>query len=267
MNIVQAVILGIIQGITEWLPVSSSGHLVLAKYYLDLEPSLTFDVFLHFGSAAVVLIIFRKEVHAVLSAFFAAVKDLPAQGSSAMMNTPERRLAFLIIAASIPTGIIGLTISYFYEGILSEPRTVGMALLVTAGVLLSVRGKAGTRKAKDLNLTDAFIVGTMQGMAAIPGISRSGFTISGGLLRGIDRRVAVRYSFLLFLPAILAAGLLQARKMTGDIDIVPIAIGVITAMIVGYITIIALLKLIEKGWFHYFAIYCVAVGSFLIITT
>ena len=267
MNILQAIILGIIQGITEWFPVSSSGHLVIAKYYLDLEPSLSFDVFVHFGSAAVVLLIFRKEVHAVITAFFAALKDLPTHGTSAMMNTPERRLAFLIIIASIPTGIIGLTISYFYEGILSEPRTVGMALLITAVVLLSTRSKLENRGAKDMNMVDALLIGTMQGMAAVPGISRSGFTISSGLLRGIDRRVAVRYSFLLFLPAILAAGLLQARDITGDMDHIPIIVGVITAMIVGYITIIALLKLIERGWFHYFAIYCVTVGTFLILTT
>ncbi len=264
MNLWQAVVLGIIQGITEWLPVSSSGHLVLGKHFLGLEPSLAFDVFLHFGSAAVVLLIFRKEVITVITVFVNALDDLPSVGIKAFTTTPERRLGVLIILACIPTGIIGLIVSHYYEGVLSEPRTVGIALLVTSVLLAMCRNRRGTRGTRDLNSLDALVVGTLQGIATIPGISRSGSTISGGILRGINRQVAVRYSFLLFLPAILGSGLLKARHLSGGEELLPLTVGVITAMVVGYFTIKALLKVVEKGWFHYFAIYCGALGLILL---
>ncbi len=267
MNLWQAIVLGIIQGITEWLPVSSSGHLVLSRHYLGLEPSLAFDVFLHFGSAAVVLFIFRKEVYTVITVFINALDDLPSKGLSAFTITPERRLAISIIIASIPTAIFGLVISRYYEGILSQPRSVGIALLITSGILMMNRNKRGVRTTGDLNVPDALVIGTLQGIATIPGLSRSGFTISGGILRGINRQVAVRYSFLLFLPAILGSGILKASNLSGGDDLFPLLIGVMTTMIVGYFTIKALLKLIERGWFYYFAIYCGLMGVILLIIT
>lgn len=266
MEIWQAVLLGIIQGITEWFPVSSSGHLVLSKNYLGIEPSLTFDVFVHFGSAAVILFIFRKEVKRVLVAFFSSVAESKEEGLSSFTKTSYRKLALFIIIGSIPTGILGLIISGFYEGPLSEPLFVGTALLITGLVLITTKFYHGERPQNDMNTMDALIIGTMQGLAAVPGISRSGFTISSSLIRGLKREVAARYSFLLFLPAITAAGLLKLNDLgSTSIEYVPLLIGTATAMLVGYITIKALLSLIQKGKFYAFSIYCFIVGMLVII--
>ncbi|MFO7990768.1 MAG: undecaprenyl-diphosphate phosphatase [Thermoplasmata archaeon] len=266
MNIWQAVLLGIIQGITEWFPVSSSGHLVLTKHFLGIEPSLFFDVFVHFGSALVVLIIFRKEVKNVIASFFSALKDLPVEGGNAFFKTADRKLSLFIILASIPTGLIGLLVSYYYEGFLSDPFWVGAALLLTGIVLISTKGRRGHKSEKEMTSLDGILVGIMQGIAAVPGISRSGFTISTAIHRRLDRDLAVRYSFLLFLPAITAAGLLKASSLTSSSteNLIPIFIGTVTAVIVGYVSIKTLLKLIEKGKFYMFSFYCLAVGTVLV---
>lgn len=266
MDIWQAVLLGIIQGITEWFPVSSSGHLVLTKHFLGIEPSLFFDVFVHFGSALVVLIIFRTEVKNVIAAFFSALKDLPEDGRRAFFKTADRKLSLFIIVASIPTGLIGLLVSYYYEGFLSDPFWVGIALLLTGIVLMSTKGVKGDKREREMTFLDSILVGVMQGIAAIPGVSRSGFTISTSVHRGLNRDLAVRYSFLLFLPAITAAGLLKASSLTSTSteNMLPVLIGTISAVIVGYASIKALLKLIEQGKFYMFSFYCFAVGTILV---
>ena len=267
MEIWQAVLLGIIQGITEWFPVSSSGHLVLTKHFLDIEPSLFFDVFIHFGSAIVVLFIFRKDVKDVIVSFFSALIESPESGLKAFTKTGKRKLATYIIIGSIPTGIIGLLVSIYYEGFFSDPIIVGIALLVTGIVLLTTKDKDGKKTEEYMDTKDALSVGFMQGLASIPGISRSGFTISASLDRGIERETAARYSFLLFLPAITAAGILKITDLPKgeNPDLMILMIGTITAMLVGYITIKALLALIRKGEFYKFSIYCFAVGIIVIL--
>lgn len=259
MDIIQTLLLAIIQGITEWLPISSSGHLVIAQKYLrptDDAALVFFDVAIHVGTTLVVLITFRKDVISILKAFFQ--RDFRSE---------EGKLALFIIAGSIPTAIIGFILLYYdiIEKIFSSNLfnlIIGSAFLVT-GIFLYASKFA--KDGKELNYVDSLLVGIAQGVATIPGISRSGFTISTGLLRKIKREKVFKYSFLLSIPAVLgamAATIVKKYAMltSGSIDLGLTALGIATSFIVGYISLQMLQKIFMKQKFHLFAYYCWAIG-------
>ena len=256
MDILQTLILAIIQGTTEWLPVSSSGHLAIAQKYLRLTDDAAmvfFDIAIHVGTILVVLVTFRKDVINILKAFLK--RDFESE---------EGKLALFIIAGSIPTAIIGFLLLYLdiTDMLFSNLLIVGFALLFTGIFLYTSRH---VRNGKELNYVDSLLIGITQGVATIPGISRSGFTISTGLLRKIKREKVFKYSFLLSIPAVLgamAATIVKKHAIltTGSLNFGLTALGVATSFIVGYMALQLLQKIFMKQKFHLFAYYCWIIG-------
>jgi len=237
------------------LPVSSSGHLVLAEHLLKSGASsdLIFDVLVHLATMLAVLIYFRKKVlRLVLSLFPPYTPE----------KSPDLKLALIIVVATIPAAIIGLLFEDKIEAVFSSSKLTSTMLIVTAMILLGT--KFIEKGQKSLNLSNGVIIGIAQALALLPGVSRSGSTISMALYLKIDPKEAAEYSFLLSLPAVFGAGILKMIQLysTNQIDgqLSVYLIGALTSFIVGYISIALLLKLIKQGRFFYFGIYCLIVG-------
>jgi undecaprenyl-diphosphatase len=257
MNLLEAIILAIIQGITEWLPISSSGHLVLVQQYLGITASVFFDIILHVGTLLAVLVAFRKDILEILKAVF-----------QSGFKTEQGKLALYIIVGSIPTAIIGFLFQATFETFFSNLLVVGFAFLGT-GVLLYL-SKLQKNRSSELNYAGALLVGTIQGVALIPGISRSGSTISTGLLLKMKKEKAFQFSFLLFIPAVIGAALAEGVKEWNSlsvtyIDLPTVFLGIFITSLVSYFFLKLLLKVIVKEKFHWFAYYCWALGLFVII--
>lgn len=269
MTIWQSIILGIVQGLTEFLPISSSGHLVLLPYFLNWQlpekEMFIFNVLVQVGTLVAVLVYFWKDLLAIISSFFSQIfKGQP-------FATHEARLGWLLIIATIPAGLAGILFDDLVEDAFSSPLFVGIALIITA--LLLVLGEKISQKIgelKDITLVDALSMGLMQALALFPGISRSGSTISGGMIRHLKRESAARFSFLMSIPIMLAAGGLSAYKMVTEVPnlsaFLPImAVGFLVAMVVGYLSIRWLLKFLVKHSLIYFAVYCAFLGVVTIL--
>jgi undecaprenyl-diphosphatase len=259
----EAVLLAVLQGLTEFLPVSSSGHLVLLQQWMGGwgEVDLLFDVLLHLATAVAVLATLRREVASLLMSLFRPPRaDGPFAGH-------ERRLVGWLIVGSAPTAVIGLTVDRWLLPAVTRPDVVGAMLLVTGAVLWWGRRSRGTRDAGSLRASDALVVGALQGVAVLPGLSRSGLTITGGTLRGVDADLAARFSLLLSVPAILGAtGLKAWQSLEGPLPALgPCLAGMTVAMVVGYFSIALILRLVRRGSFHWFAPYCWALGALAIL--
>ncbi len=273
MNLVEAIILGIVQGLTEFLPVSSSGHLVLLQQLLGLkEAELFFDVSVHLGTLVAVLIVFRKEIKNIIIALLRLLTLVRQKNRmwSQIESDPELKMALLIVIGSIPTAFMGFAFSHIADRLFASVFIVGLMLMVTGLLLWLTRWKTKRSQPIDrdrLTPKNAFLIGIVQGLAIIPGISRSGSTISIGLLLGINRELAARYSFLLSIPAIVGAGLLSlVDGLSGaDLSIQIPLVGALTAAIVGYAALRALLRVVKKGGLHMFAPYCWLIGTVAII--
>jgi undecaprenyl-diphosphatase len=273
MNYTEAILLGIIQGLTEFLPVSSSGHLVLFQHLFGLkEAELFFDVCVHLGTLLAVIIVFRQEIKNII---FAMMRLLSSTGpkKSALQkieSDPDLKLALLIVIGSIPTAVLGLMFHNIADRLFSSTFFTGLMLMVT-GLLLWLTRRANTgaggTNIEGFSRTKAFVIGIVQGLAIIPGISRSGSTISIGLLLGINRETAARYSFLLSIPAIVGAGLLSLKDSLSETDpVIWLSLwGAATAALVGYTALKVLLGLVKKGHLHLFAPYCWLVGILAIV--
>lgn len=254
MDLWQSSILGLLQGLTEFLPVSSSGHLVLGQRLLGLhQPELLFDIAVHVGTLAAVLAVFRNDLAAM-------VKGIFQSGEQARKG---RRLIMLVVVGSIPTALIGLLFKDYFEALFGSTLAVGIALLVT-GVILALTRLAPDkgRPLEKVGPISALAVGLAQSLAITPGISRSGTTISLALLIGVERSLAARYSFLLSIPAILGALLLQLMDVRGlpAPDMTPLLVGGVIAALSGYLALKLLLKVVDSGRMHFFAPYCWALG-------
>jgi undecaprenyl-diphosphatase len=256
VSLLEAILLGLIQGLTEFLPVSSSGHLVVFQNLLGLrEPGVTLEVLLHFGTLLSVLYIFRKD----FVALFGFIKD------------KEQRHLLLMLAIGVAvTGIIGLTVRDFVETAFKSTLLVGFMLIVTGGLLLLLTYiQVGTKNINEMKYSDALLIGFMQALAIIPGISRSGSTIVSALWRGLNRESAIRYSFMMAVPVIMGATIIETKNLfvTG-IDtsmLMNYVLGGLTAFISGIIAIKTFIKLLARNKFHYFAYYCWALGLMIII--
>ncbi len=273
MNLAEAIILGIVQGLTEFLPVSSSGHLVLLQQLFGLkEAELFFDVCVHLGTLVAVIVVFRQEIKNMIMALLRLVslagrneRRLPT-----VKSDPELKMALLIVIGSIPTAVLGLMFSRIADRLFASGFIVGLMLMVTGLLLWLTRLTAKHAQLPGvgrLTPKNAFLIGIMQGLAIIPGISRSGSTISIGLLLGVNRELAARYSFLLSIPAIIGAGLLSLKDGWSRADLssqIPLA-GAVTAALVGYAALKALLHVVKKGGLYGFAPYCWLVGILAII--
>lgn len=268
MTFIQAIILGIIQGLTEFLPISSSGHLVLFPYLtnwkLDESQAFVFDVLVQLGTLVAVIFYFRKDILAIIKAFIAGiVKRQPFQEA-------DSRAGWMILLATIPAGLVGVLLKDQVEEAFSNPLLVAGMLLVTAILMLLAEtfGKK-TRGGEDLNYKDALIMGIFQAFAVLPGISRSGATISGGLFRQLDRKSAARFSFLMSIPIMVAAGLLAGidlLQLSNLASFLPVMIiGFVVSGIVGYFAIAWLMKFLTKQPLYYFSIYCTALSLLVFI--
>lgn len=252
VTIIEILILAVVQGLTEWLPISSSGHLVVTQKLLGLNLPLIYSVMLHVGTLIVVLTVFRKDVGEAIKAL--VERDF---------ETEQGKLALFIAVGSVPIAILGFLFHDIFELLFSNLLAVGFALLVMGCILFVSESRIGNKR---MNTFDSMVVGLAQAVSLIPGISRSGLTVSTGLLRSIDKSIAFRYSFLLSVPAILGATLMESRELIHvSIDVIPLLLGVAISMTVGYGTLRLLKKIVMKEKFHLFAIYCWTVGSAILL--
>ncbi|MEM3580067.1 MAG: undecaprenyl-diphosphate phosphatase [Candidatus Bathyarchaeia archaeon] len=255
-QLIKALILGVIQGLTEWLPISSTGHLKLAERALSLTVPVLFDVILHLGTLAVLIAFFRGDIQKILS----ALRHLD-------FRSDHGKFIPLIIVGAIPTMIIGLIFHHFLEEVFQEILVIASAFIVCGVVLCLAR--FGMEKANDIGFSQAFLIGVAQGIAVVPGLSRSGLTITVALLLGVKRDKAFKFSFLLSIPAIIGALALTLHEQFGAIaassfGFAEIAFGTIVAMVVGYLALKLLWKTIAKRKLHFFAFYCWALGISLL---
>ena len=243
-----AILWGLIQGLTEFLPVSSSGHLVLIPALLNREgPDLATSAMLHLGTLAAVLVYYRSDV-----------------AEMARFDRPGRRMVTLIVIGSIPAVILGFALKDKVEELVSNPRAVAVMLIVTGLILVATRMiRVGTRTIRQIGPLDSFLIGLAQASALIPGISRSGMTISTGLMRGMTRTDAARFAFLLGIPVIAGAGLLgMIDVVTSDAGVsASVWVGVVVAAVSGYAAIAFLLRVLTHVGLAPFGIYCIAFGS------
>lgn len=278
--------MGLIQGLTEFLPVSSSGHLAIFQHIfgLDTGTGVLFEALLHLGTLAAVCFVFWSDVKNLIIHGIGLMVDVIYNGYTYLMNSikhenkPMRKLinhayrkfAALIIITSVPTAIIGLLLSSLTEAASSVLLIPGIGLLITAIELLLVDGKkGGSKKAKATSFKDAAIIGVVQGVATIPGISRSGSTITACLFLGLDKSFAVKYSFLMSIPAILGANVLELRHIGAETLsaslVISYLLGMVVAAVAGYICVKIMLNIVQKSKYQYFAYYCAAIGIISLI--
>jgi undecaprenyl-diphosphatase len=257
MNLIEAIVLGLIQGLTEFLPVSSSGHLVISQELLGLEEAgVTLEVLLHFGTLLSVFAVFGRDFINLFR----------------FRDTAQRRFLFLLIVGVIPTALIGLLLGEYVGVLFKSTMFVGVMLLVTGGILkLLTVLPPGRKDIAGMRPVDALWVGLLQGFAILPGISRSGSTITAALWRGLDRATAVRYSFMLTAPVIFGATLLEVRDMVRvgveKAALLNYAVGGMVAFFAGVVAIRVFINLLKQQKFHYFAYYCWIAGAVVIIAS
>ncbi len=265
MTLFSAILLGLIQGLTEFLPVSSSGHLVVTQTLLGFkEPPILFDVMLHGGTLMAVLVFFRRDILMIIKGIF---KSQPIDSDNPTAKNEGRWFAILIIIGTIPAVIIGFAFKDFLESLFASAITVGFMLWITAFILLLADRRMRREKTvTDMSPLDALIIGIMQAIAIIPGISRSGFTISTGIFRRLTSETAARFSFLLSVPAILGAFILEAMDVekltTNELGIY--LIGTLVAAIAGYISIAILIRMITFHRLKIFSIYLWVLGMVIV---
>lgn len=281
MSLLQAILMGIIQGLTEFLPVSSSGHLALFKilFGVETDTGMLYDVLLHVGTLLAICIVYYRDIWKLIVEGFSILCDVfaniviffqnrtrgEAEPYRRIVNNSYRKFVMLIIVSTIPTGVIGF-FGRDVVGMASEILIVPGICLVATAILLFVadRVKDGDKLPKYVTYTDAFSVGIAQGIATLPGLSRSGTTITACLLAGYQRNFAVKYSFIMSIPAILGALLLEIKDIGAitvtSTEIIYYIVGMVIAAVVGYVCIKTMLVIVRKKKFTGFAIYCLLIG-------
>lgn len=251
MNYLDAIVLGIIQGLTEFLPVSSSGHLVLAEHLLNVKmPGVTFEVLIHLGTLVSVLIYFRARLYRLVQALF--VRDMVG----------ERRILLFLLIGTVPAGVAGILLRDLFETTFSNPVETSIELIITGLILLIPRFfRAGNKR---MSLGSAIVMGIGQAIAILPGISRSGTTIVSGMLAGVKPSEAAEFSFLLSIPAIGGAILLEAKHLLEipTVLIIPYSVATLVSFLFGLLSVYVVLTSVKRGKFDYFAYYCFAIGAF-----
>lgn len=260
MNIGQALVLGVVEGLTEFLPVSSTGHLTVVEGMLGLEvddKSVTaFTAVIQMGAIAAVLLFFRADILRLLRGVLGGLRSAEGRQSG------DWRFAWFIVAGSIPIGVVGLAGKGAIEGPLRNLWVVGAALIAWSPVMVFAERKARqNRREADVKLKDALIVGALQCVSLVPGVSRSGATISGGLLLGLDRVAATRLSFFLSIPALTAAGFLELpQSLNEGVGTAAVIVGTVTSFVVAYVSIAWLLRFVAHHSIAWFVPYRVVVG-------
>jgi undecaprenyl-diphosphatase len=263
MEPIEALVLGVIQGLAEWLPISSSGHLVIAQELLGQTAgeNLVFDLIVHLGTIVAVCVFFRKELRRII------LSMLMAKARRGETEDALRKLGLLLLLGTVPAGVIGLLLAEGIEDVF-DLRLVGVALIVNA-VLLLVSERFGRRGArKRASVVDAVVIGMFQAAAIVPGISRSGSAIGGGMLRGLERETAAVFAFLLSVPTLLGAfayGMLTLDRF--ELALGESLIGFFSAFLTGVLSISYLLKAVRQGRLWVFAAYCLALGGIVLAWT
>jgi len=260
MSIIEAIILGIIQGLTEFLPVSSSGHIELGKYFLGVETTdnLLFSIIVHGATALSTIVVFRKDIWSIIKDLFAFEWNESTEFSAK------------ILLSMIPVGLVGILFEERIEALFNGQITLVASMLLVTGVLLSFTYFAKVSSG-EVTFWKAMIIGLAQAVAILPGISRSGSTIATGLLLGIDKAKITRFSFLMVLPPIIGATLLklkdylEAPEIASDISISALGLGFISAFIAGILACTWMINIVKKGKLIYFAVYCVTIGLLVLI--
>ena len=259
-SLLEILILAVIQGVTEWLPISSSGHLAIAQEYLGLKFPVLFDVVLHLGSLLVVLAVFWKDVIRVLKAV--ARLDFRSQ---------DGKLGLYVVLGSVATALIGFIFEDEFVSFFGNLYVVGVAFIVTGCFyILAYAFRWRTSQTVLLDPLRTIAVGIAQGVALIPGVSRSGSTIATGLLLKVEKREAFRFSFLLFIPAVIGATLLTALDagnfLVAEMDLVSLLLGLATTVVIGYFSLRLLLNVVLKERLHWFALYCWVLGCVVLLS-
>lgn len=272
MTFWEAILLGIVQGLTEFLPISSSGHLVLAEAILGIQDKeIVFEVVVHFGTLLAVVTLFRSDLLKILGDFklYGMSKLKRVKLDSSPKSLEGLNLLRLLVIGTIPAALIGFFFQENFESAFADPKLVSIALLFTGLILLISRFTH--EQTPQISKTKAFLIGLAQVLALFPGISRSGTTITAGLLLGIQPLEAARYSFLLAVPVILGANLIQVAELlsnpVSNDQIVKLLLGCAAAYGAGFLAIKWLMAILQKGRFDRFAYYCFAVGILGIILT
>ena len=255
------ILLGLIQGLTEFFPVSSSGHLVIAKYFLNLHlPGAAFEAFVHFGTVLAVIVLFRKEIKELAISFFNSIYKL-SQGeniSTIFKNNSSSKLAWFLVISTIPAAIIGYTFSSYFEILFSKPLIASFMLTIT-GVLLWFGNKkfaGGNKNISEITCKDAIFIGLAQAVAIIPGISRSGLTVIAGLSRNLDREFAAKYSFILSVPIILGASMFKMKELSSlNIDLSILILSGLVAAISSYGAMKIFIRLLKNRKIYFFSYY------------
>ena len=281
MSIIESILLGIVQGVTEFLPVSSSGHLSILQniFHIETNGSMLFDIMLHLGTLVAVFVVYHRDIWSMIKEAVFMAGDICLNLRTFFLNrihktslkykkivhNSYRKFVVLILVPTVPTGLLGVLGKDLISAASETLLIPGICLLIT-GVLLLLAdlAKEGGKKPKDVSYKNGLIIGTAQGFATLPGLSRSGTTITACILCGLDRKFAVKYSFILSIPAILGAAVLEIKDVMaepiemGQIGIY--AVGAVFAAIVGYICIKTMLVVVRNKKFKYFAYYCFLIG-------
>ena len=286
MTFIQSVFLGIIQGITEFLPVSSSGHLSILRnlFGIRTDGGLLFDVMVHLGTVIAICVVFRRDVLRMIGETIRMVSDIWANGSVLIHNKKEkdarrykkilhnnyRRFVVMVLCATIPTAVIGYAARDLVTLASDSLLAPGIGLILTAVFLIIADvSENGKKIPKDISFTNSFLIGIAQGISTLPGLSRSGTTIAACLISGYDKRFAVKYSFIMAIPAILGAASMEiGQAFSGSVSLSQFFIylaGAVTAGVVGYFSCRKMLTIVRKKKFRGFAIYCLILGSISII--
>ena len=268
-QLVQAIVLGIVQGLTEFLPVSSSGHLILVPALLGWDDpfieSLAFSVMLHVATLLALLIYFREDWQRLIPAGLAAIRD------RSLRDDPKRKLAWLLAASTVPAVIVGVLLNDVIETAFREPRLVAITLVIGAAILW-VADRLGWRRRDMDSLTfpKAIGIGAAQALALVPGVSRSGISISAGLFAGLTREAAARYAFLMATPITAGAGLWEVRKIVAgeagvELPIVPLLAGMAASLVAGLLAIAVVLRYLRSNGVGIFVVYRIALAALVIV--
>lgn len=267
IDIIKYLIFGLVQGLTEPLPISSSGHLVILRYVFNTDAfdDLTFEILLNFASFLAIFFLFRKDIFSLIKSFFTYIFKKDKRKNKDVLN--GFKYSLLIVLGSIPAGIIGVLFKDFIESKLSNVKLLGIAFLITALMLFLVRKINGNKKDEDLTIKDAIIIGLFQVVALIPGISRSGAVLVGCLLRNLNRDAALKYAFMLYLPVSIGSFLISIPDLmdVGTELIVPYSLGFIMAVVMTYLASKWFFGIVKKGKLSKFSIYLIILGLVILI--
>ena len=265
MDIIQGIIIGIVQGLTEFLPVSSSAHLVFIQKLLGVESSLAFDTFLHLGTLIAVLWFFRYDIYKMLKSWWLSIGDiLQGRFKEGFYEDPYKRLAWYVILATIPVGIVGVLFEDSVDALFSGALYVPAFFLFVTGTILylSQRIPGGEINYDNITKKEALFMGLGQACAILPGLSRSGTTIAAGLTIGLNKEFAAKFSFILSIPAIFGAFILQLKDIGSamDANFLPVLLGFIASIVAGYMAIKWMLDLVQNKSLDIFSYYCWLMG-------